>query len=404
LAPDQLQGTVIQLPMFKPLFIVLSCTALIACAPQQVIRIAMQDNPADAMRQVLRDRAAAYEQDPRLIVRDARHAHRQMHQLASVLRGEASGRWGDQEARVPSEKEYVKYTQNYLSRAVVDFDAGLVTVETLDHQDPAQSLRNAIVTTLLTPDDPRAVDLYSDRTVELTGSPYLHGLVLDHRGRPVGDPAAADAFAEHLIATETRERRIDTPDGRRPVSYVQVAMVPNHLHQRAQRYAEYVARHSQRFDVSRSLVYAVIEVESAFNPFAVSHAPAYGLMQLVPTSGGRDAYRHVNGVDRVPSSDYLFDPNNNIELGTSYLNMLGFRYLAGINDPDAREYAVIAAYNGGASRVLRTFHADPARAVEIINGMHPADVYRHIVTHHPAAETRDYVARITQARRTYANT
>jgi membrane-bound lytic murein transglycosylase C len=376
---------------------------LVACSPQHVVSIVMHDDPRAAAREAARDRVSTYERDPGRIVRDAKDARRKVQQLAALLRGEASERWGERETRLPSEKEYVKYTQNYLSRAIVDFDGGLVTVETLDDGDPQGSLRNAIVTTLLTPDDPRAVDLYSAATVQLTGSAYLYGLVLDHRGDPVGDPAAAERFADHLVSREALDRDIDTPEGRRQVRYVQIDMVPNHLHQRALRYADYVNRHSGRFDVSPSLVYAVIEVESAFNPFAVSHAPAYGLMQLVPTSGGRDAYRNTHGVDRIPTREYLFEPGNNIELGTSYLNMLGFQYLAGIEHPDSREYAVIAAYNGGASRVLRIFHNDPDRAVAIINAMHPADVYNRIVTQHQAAETRDYVVRITQARRGYAN-
>ena len=41
-------------------------------------------------------------------------------------------------------------------------------------------------------------------------------------------------------------------------------------------------------------------------------------MQLVPTSGGREAYRKAKGQDVAPSRDYLFDPANNVELGTAY--------------------------------------------------------------------------------------
>lgn len=40
----------------------------------------------------------------------------------------------------------MKYTQNYMSRTIVDFDNGSIMVETLDDKSPKESLRNAIVT------------------------------------------------------------------------------------------------------------------------------------------------------------------------------------------------------------------------------------------------------------------
>jgi membrane-bound lytic murein transglycosylase C len=381
----------------------LLCALLTGCSVQQVARIVSAGDPAEAVRDVARERRAAYERDPRQVVRDTRVLREQLQIVVAALRTEVRRRWGEDEVRVPSEREYVKYTDNYMSRALVDFDAGLVTVETLDQDAPQRSLHSAIVTTLLTPDDPRAVDLFTAGTVELAGSPYLQGLVLDHQGQPIAEARRAQAFAEHLLRQEARDRTVQTPDGPRRVLYVRIAMVPNHLHQRALRYASQVDRHSRRFGVSPSLVYAVMEIESAFNPFAVSPAPAYGLMQLVPTTGGRDAHRHAHGVDVIPSKEFLFEPANNIELGTAYLNMLDFHYLAGIEHPDAREYAVIAAYNGGASRVLALFDRDPARAVAAINAMHPSEVYRTITTRHPAAETRAYLAKVIQARRAYVN-
>src|SRR5690554_6888171 len=110
--------------MVRVLLAGLFSIALVACSPQQMAQIMQGDDPIEAARQAVRERIAAYQRNPTLIFQDAREAQRQIAALTAALRDEAGGRWGDDEARLPSEKEYVKYTQNYLSRAIVDFDAG----------------------------------------------------------------------------------------------------------------------------------------------------------------------------------------------------------------------------------------------------------------------------------------
>ena len=60
-------------------------------------------------------------------------------------------------------------------------------------------------------------------------------------------------------------------------------------------------------------------------------------MQLVPTSGGREAYRRAKGEDVAPTRDYLFDPQNNVELGTAYLNVLMFNQLDEVANEVSRE-------------------------------------------------------------------
>jgi membrane-bound lytic murein transglycosylase C len=56
--------------------------------------------------------------------------------------------------------------------------------------------------------------------------------------------------------------------------------------------------------------------------------------------------------------------------------MLNNVYLAGIDNPTSRRYAVITAYNGGAGSVLRVFSSDKVQAANIINSMTPGDVYQ----------------------------
>lgn len=355
-----------------------------------------------ALRKLVEQRRAAYERDPRALVADVQGLRRDYQRLASALFGRASGSWGKKEARLPTRTHYVKYTQNYRSRAIVDFDSGEITVETVDEKDPRASLKSAIVTTLLTPDDPRAVDLFTDKPIELSSArdPYLLGLVQDAKGRPIATPSQAEAFAGQVVA-KAATRKVPLEKGTRTALYVAIRMVPNFANKQAEKYRPLVEKHAARYKVSPSLVYAIIRTESNFNPFAVSSAPAYGMMQLVPASGGREAYRAARGRDEMPSREFLFDAGNNIELGTAYLGVLSGKQLDYVANPVSREYCVISAYNTGPGNVLRAFSSDRVAAVNAINGLEPPGVYERLRTKLPYEETRAYLVKVVGFRRQF---
>jgi membrane-bound lytic murein transglycosylase C len=337
------------------------------------------------------------------LVQDIQTIRRDFNRLVAILSGDVGQVWGKPEIVLPDKKHYVKYTDNYRSRAIVDFDRGLVTVETIQESGKGHHLQNAIVTTLLTPEDPRSVDLYSARTIKLTGRPYLEGLVQDHKGNEISNPQQAEAYARYLVQQKQSKRSITTPKGTRLVRQVKFTLVNDYLNRSARRYASLVNHYAGKYRVSRSLVYAVIKTESNFNPYAVSSAPAYGLMQLVPTTGGRDAYRRVKGYDHTPSRDFLFVPGNNIELGTAYLGIIERDYLGQIRDPVSREYCTIAAYNTGSGNVLETFSRDRARAVQIINSLPAAEVYQRLRNGLSHQEARRYLVKVLDARREFVS-
>lgn len=372
---------------------------------QALAGVASAGNRGEAANSMLKGRGEQYRTNPQLLVADIRRAERDFQDLVNLLTGNVKKTWGRKEVKLPSRVQYVKYTQNYRSRAVVDFDAGEITVETLDEKDPRGSLKNAIVTTLLTPDDPRAVDLFSDNAVTLTSDkePYLLGLVVDRDNRPIATPALAEGFADHLIRAQAATRVVELEDGRKTALYVKIPMVPNFGNKQAAKYSRYVERFAEKYRISPSLVYAIIRTESNFNPFAVSSAPAYGLMQLVPTSGGREAYRRAKGEDTVPSREYLFDAENNIELGTAFLNVLAYNQLEAVANPVSREYCVVSAYNTGAGNVLRTFSKDKVSAVNSINRLPPSGVYEKLRSSLPYEETRQYLYKVVQYRKLFVS-
>jgi membrane-bound lytic murein transglycosylase C len=354
---------------------------------------------------VLKRRGESYARAPESLIRDLRAVKHDFDTLMTALTGNVNRTWGRKEVKLPERTKYVKYTQNYRSRAIVDFDQGEVTVETLDDKDPEGSLKNAIVTTLLTPNDPRSVDLFSDKSVTLTseGEPYLLGLVQNERGEPIRTPDQAERFAVYLLEKQAGTRAVQVGESQKTARYVRMAMVSNFEHKKAEKYRTVVNQFVRQYKVSPSLVFAIIRTESNFNPFAVSAAPAYGLMQLVPASGGREAYRHAKGADQIPSRDYLFDPGNNIELGSAYLGVLTFTQLEQVANPVSREYCVIAAYNTGPGNVLRTFSKTREIAVNEINELEPGALYDKLRTALPYEETRRYLVSVTGYRKQFVS-
>ena len=368
---------------------------------QTIIDLAEGKDPA----KIAKKRLDEYARDPEALFKDVRAAQKDFETILAALGVNVGKTWGTKEVQLPERKKYVKYTQHYKSRAIVNFDSGEILVETLDDQDPQRSLKNAVITTILTPEDPRAVDLFSDKEIVLTDgkTPYLFGLVLDQQNKPMRTPEEAELFAVYLLEKRSGTRVVDQDGTKKTAHYVTIAMVSNLSVKQADKYRPLVHQFARQYDISPSLIFAIIRTESNFNPYAVSSAPAYGLMQLVPTSGGREAYRRAKGKDVAPSRDYLFDPTNNVELGTAYLNVLMFNQLEDVAHNVSREYCVIAAYNTGPSNVFRTFSRDRVAAVNQINGLQPASVYDQLHEHLPYQETRHYLEKVTGYRKAFVS-
>jgi soluble lytic murein transglycosylase-like protein len=109
-------------------------------------------------------------------------------------------------------------------------------------------------------------------------------------------------------------------------------------------FGEQIFAAAERHQVNPELVAALVRAESAFDPRAVSHKGAGGLMQLMPATARRFGLSEAE----------RFDPERNLEAGTRYLRWLLDRFEGDV----AR---ALAAYNAGEGTVDRYGGVPPYR-------------------------------------------
>ena len=181
------------------------------------------------------------------------------------------------------------------------------------------------------------------------------------------------------------------------ISY-KVKLPENSLKARASKYSALAEKESKNWKVDAALIMAIMHSESAFRPEAKSHVPAFGLMQVVPTSAGHDVNKQVRNIDAPMKVADLYQPVINVETGTAYLDILNSKYLRKIKNDESRLYCVIAAYNTGAGNVARAFNKDRStsigKASKIINQLTPQQVYDQLVVNLPYDETKNYLKKV----------
>ncbi|NLS13062.1 membrane-bound lytic murein transglycosylase MltC [Vibrio sp. SM6] len=314
----------------------------------------------------------------------------EVEKLFRYLSTQVKKQWGDEDYVEAGKHRYVKYLDGYSTRAHIDFEQGKIYVATISQYQAVEKLQKAIVQTLLMPADPQHAELFSDKQAVLKGKPFLLGQVLDHDNKPIEWEWRANRYADYLI-----EHRLQSkPMKKGKAHYVEIAMVQNHLEQREYQYAHLVREAAARYGISEDLIYAVIKTESSFNPYAVSHAGAYGLMQVIPKTAGADVFNLVKGQSGIPTKEYLFDPANNIDTGAAYFYILKNRYLKEVKNETSKHFSMISAYNGGTGGLLSTFDNDRKRAMNELNSLSAKQVYDALTTQHPKDEARRYLQKV----------
>jgi membrane-bound lytic murein transglycosylase C len=278
----------------------------------------------------------------------------------------------------------------------VDFRRGIIEVVA----NSEQTLRNSIIKTLLTQVDPNDIDPNTAHDFGLqskSGKPFFYEQILDQDKQAIKSDWRALRFADYLISNKTNHAANNYK--------TRIYLSSDHTAISSVKYYALVADASRRHQVPISLIYGIMETESAFNPKARSSSNAIGLMQILQRQAGREYFQRIEGYDHTPSESYLFNSANNVEVGTAYLAILGNRYLHKIQNPITRQYAVIASYNGGAGNLFKSLSPKESRnnAIQRLNNMTPPEAYWFITQRHHREETRNYLKRVFSYQKKYTH-
>lgn len=309
--------------------------------------------------------------------------------------------WDKPEVSTP--KKWVSYTEGFQQKTVVDYEQGTVTVsQMMKSGESKEAIEMAVGIRMATLDkltyqqayveDPVAQAV--DKTIVKKITPKLVQTVKPSEQK-IGIFATRPSPNDMTVTQEkttkgnvvTAVYKLKTTDVSEKIKQI----LPN------------VMQVAAKEKIPPALVLAIIKNESAFNPLARSHIPAYGLMQIVPTSAGKDATAYLFGEAKVLSSSYLYTPDKNMVVGAAYLHILNYRYLKHIDNAESRFYCTIAAYNTGAGNVAKSFTGKTSvvKAAPLINQKSPSQVYAHLLANLPYDETKNYLKKVNDSYREY---
>lgn len=391
--------------------------------------ILAEGDPFDALDKMLEDRFQSID-----------HSLEEQYQLMDKaleaayqrLGKEVAASWGDAEVILPTRKEWVDYSPDLQIRRLINFELGFIKLERLMNPDDTveeivselSDAAQSITTDSLSELGQKDLTLtYARESLALDGielsvppqtsqEPVLKGVsgpldVMQFNSLvanalrdedPEEELTISNDFSSSLISVNVKK----IGPNKKKIT-IKIPLLTDYDLKLADKYYSVISHEAKKRKLQASLLFAVMETESSFNPRARSGAPAFGLMQLVPRSGAMDAYEYIHGDKILLDPEYLYQTSKNVELGAAYLDLLHNRYLRHISNPLAREYCAIAAYNTGAGNVARSFTGtnDVRQAAKIINEMSPAAVYDHLRAKLPHEETRRYILKVTKAKKKY---
>ena len=314
---------------------------------------------------------------------------------------EREEKWGKGNVKESTQKDWVEYSDDGNSRSTVDFENGEATIEIIQEkgkQVDTQELEKTVKTLLTNKGKTKDYDSSVEKAKPLQEKPVLENQVKTPSGEVVTEKNIDKDVKEIVENVKPEVKTVKGTDNvERQVVTIKLELAPDHIRTRAEQYKNEVQKYCQKWDVDPALAYAIMQTESSFNPKAKSYVPAYGLMQIVPKTAGADCAQSLKKPFSAPTGNYLYEPENNIEMGVHYLYLLKKRYFKDVNSVDKQNLCVIASYNTGAGNLARALRGDTkiGKAIPQINAMTYDQLFKYL-EQKLLPETQNYIRKVTE--------
>jgi membrane-bound lytic murein transglycosylase C len=293
-----------------------------------------------------------------------------------------SSKWGKNNVKFSNKKNFVQYSKNFRQREIIDYEKGRVTLELLGNKRPSVK------------EIEREYNLLRKQSIlqNAKNDPLLEDMKI--------------AQIENIISNSKiiKSKRFSVSDihkkyiNKNTIYYVNVSLVDNYMHRLANYYMKDILHYATKYNIRPSYILAIIQTESAFNPNAISHIPAFGLMQIVPNTAGKDVKYYLTGWKTKPTKTELMNPSKNILMGTTYIKIIQSKYLSGVKNKENLYLATSTSYNAGIGSLYRSLTGssrNKTKAFKIINNKTPNELYNHLrYSSSLTQEARNYVRRV----------
>ena len=331
-----------------------------------------------------------------------------------VYQKELEGRWGEGEALLPEKKIWVGYSQvkntGDQTRYKVDYEKEKIEIamlvdKNLSQQEIGKRLNDA------------KTRLFNLTEEEITKNDKLKPKIEE------AENAFAASFGRGVTVQRLAENKLSAFNKKKPFEKFKNLAMPESITQsgparkppiggkkivksmlsiagarmvRAQQIFSTVSKRAKEYKQDAGLIYSIIETESSFDAHAVSKAFAYGLMQMTKKASIDVSQELGIWPKNLYSRQWLFDEDNNILAGTTYLNKIG-RNFRKIKDDASKRYCVIAGYSAGPTGVAKTLAGNKATLGTVhktVNKLRSEEVRKKLERSLPYKENREYVGKV----------